>query len=133
MHSDRLEVLSGPTGRRRWTDEFKARVVAESLRPGIRSSDVARRYDLRPQHLSQWRRLAREGRLVLPDDELGFAPIMLSDAMANDELVPRHDSIEIAVSGVTIRLPLDCASHRVGKIAAALVHELGLGAQPTRL
>ncbi|MCB0078960.1 MAG: transposase [Anaerolineales bacterium] len=34
MQIDRMEFLSCPTGRRRWTDEFKARVVAESLRPG---------------------------------------------------------------------------------------------------
>lgn len=132
MHSDRLEILSGPTGRRRWTDEFKARVVAESLKPGTRSSDVARRYNLRPQHLSQWRRQAREGRLVLAADDLGFAPVILSRSDDDAEPNCRHDCIEIVASHVTIRLPIDCASHRVGKIAAALVRELDTDVESSR-
>jgi transposase len=30
----RLEVITGALGRRRWSDEAKARIVAESLAPG---------------------------------------------------------------------------------------------------
>ena len=89
----RLEILSGPTGRRRWTDEFKARVVAESLLPGTRVVDVARRHGLRAQHLSQWRRAAREGRLVLAGDDPGFASLVLDDG-PEDEARP-----EFAVCG----------------------------------
>ena len=40
----RIEVLDGPTGRRRWPDEVKARMVAESLVPGARVCDVADKY-----------------------------------------------------------------------------------------
>ena len=47
----RLEVITGALGRRRWSAEAKARIVAESLAPGMVISEVARRHDLRPQQL----------------------------------------------------------------------------------
>jgi hypothetical protein len=39
----RVEVLTGPGRRRRWSAEEKARVVEETLVPGARVSEVARR------------------------------------------------------------------------------------------
>ena len=68
---DRLEVIEGPTGRRSWPDDVKARIVLESFEVGARVSEVARRNGLTPQHLSTWRAMARKGKLpiVIPDDE----------------------------------------------------------------
>jgi hypothetical protein len=40
----RLEVIEGPTGRRQRTEAEKARIVAESLMPGVRVADIARKY-----------------------------------------------------------------------------------------
>ena len=77
----RVEVLDGPTGRRRWSDDVKARIVAESLLPGVRVCDVAAKYGLIARHLSQWRGLARQGKLVLPvDNGLSFVPLMVEPA-----------------------------------------------------
>lgn len=117
-----LEVLEGPTGRRRWADEVKARIVAESFAPGERVADVARRHGLRPQHLSTWRRLARQGKLVLPvDDGPIFAPLLLEEAAsAASSCGPREASIELEVGEVTVRLPVDSAADRIASIAAAL-------------
>ena len=40
----RIEVLTGPGRRRRWSDAEKARIVAETLRAGATVTEVARRW-----------------------------------------------------------------------------------------
>ena len=71
-----LEVISAGGRRRRWPEEIKSRIVAESFAPGALVTDVARRHDLRAQQLHAWRREAREGRLALMTDDPAFVPIL---------------------------------------------------------
>ncbi|WP_291068358.1 transposase [Hyphomonas sp.] len=121
-HISRLEVLEGPTGRRTWPDEVKAQIVAESFEPGVKVSAVARRHGLTPQHLTEWRRAAREGRLVLPSAEEGpFARLVVGDsrAAAQDD----HSgcgSISIEMDGVVVRVPVDISAARLGEIIRVL-------------
>ena len=51
----RVEVITGVGRRRRWTDEEKAWIVAESLDPATTVSAVARRYGLHASQLFAWR------------------------------------------------------------------------------
>jgi transposase-like protein len=64
----RIEVITGTGRRRRWSDEEKAWIVAESLDPTTTVSAVARRYGLHASQLFVWRQqlaapAAREARV----------------------------------------------------------------------
>jgi transposase len=73
----RLEVIQ--TGaRRRWTLEEKRRIVAESDAAPRAVSATARRYGLLPGQLFSWRKLVREGRLMRPDEAVGFAQAVVA-------------------------------------------------------
>ena len=61
-----IEVVPRTRGYRRWPDDVKARIVAESFQPGVRVVDVARQHGLAAHQLSEWRRRARQGELFLP-------------------------------------------------------------------
>jgi transposase len=81
----RIEGLAGPTGRRQWPDEIKARIVAESLGSRARVCDAADKYGLFAWHVSQWRCLSRKGKLVLPGDRVQmFVPLVVEPVGAPD-------------------------------------------------
>ncbi len=115
----RMEVLEGPTGRRSWPDEEKIRIVRESLEPGARGCDVARRNGMTPQHLSTWRGLARKGKLNVPIPEEDFPAFAALEVL--EERAPAAAAlIELEVDGVTLRLPGDTSASRIAEIIAAL-------------
>ncbi len=61
--NSRIEVITGPERRRRWSPEEKARIVQDTYEPGASVSAVARRPGLAPNQLFTWRRLAAQGAL----------------------------------------------------------------------
>lgn len=116
---DRLQVLEGPTGRRSWPDEEKIRIVRESLEPGARVCDVARRNGMTPQHLSTWRGLAKKGKLNVPIPEEDL-PAFAALEVIEERAPVATTSIELEADGVTLRLPGDTSASRIAEIATAL-------------
>jgi transposase len=96
----RVEVLTGPGPRRKWSDDEKARIVAETLEPGAVVAEVARRRQVCPQQIFTWRREMR-GASSAPS---GFVPILAeAPAVAAGALPPM--AIEVKLAGAVLRIP----------------------------
>jgi transposase len=99
----RLEVIEGPTGRRKRTRAEKARIVAESLMPGARVAEVARKYGATRWQVYDWRkRLRRQERLALPE-RAGAAPAFAAVVVVDAPQRSATACIEIVVGDVVIR------------------------------
>ncbi|MEO1464549.1 MAG: transposase [Pseudomonadota bacterium] len=125
----RIDMVTGPTGRRKWPDDLKGRLVAESYKTDLSVSEFARRNGMVPSQLFGWRRDAKDGKFAVPVDEGEdlFAPLLLEGPSprrhkhvdrSNENCLPGQ--IEIQAGGVVIRLPFDTPTTRIAEIAKAL-------------
>jgi len=100
--SRRVEILSGPSRRRRWSDEEKAAIVAESFAPGAVTRRVALRRGVHPNQLYAWRRELAAGR---GEDEArgvsGFVPVTVVSARIG---TAGGSKVEIEVGGALVRV-----------------------------
>lgn len=115
------------SGHRRWPNEVKALVVADTLEPGATVNAVADRYGVQPNQLSAWRRLAKQGKLVLPSaptDEPVFAPLVVCDPAPAPSSCDRSSAdegqIRIVIGEVRLELAADTPAVRVAEIVRAL-------------
>ena len=110
-------------GKRNWPPELKARIVAETLIEGETVKAVAKRYELIPSTVSDWRRLARQGKLVLPNlDGMDFVPVEIEGRapLAEPLLAASACSIDVIKGDVTIRLDVATPVARIAEIAKAM-------------
>ena len=108
-------------GRRRWPDDLKARIVAETLDEGATVRGVARRHGVNANQLTDWRRMAREGRLVLPasDTVPAFASVVVREEERRD-LPAAGARLEVVQGQVTVRLDAAVPAARLAEIVSAL-------------
>jgi transposase len=95
----RVEVISGPERRRRWSEEQKRAIVAEAFAPGASVSAVARRTDIGTGQIYRWRR-------ELGDAVTGFAEVVVSPPPCER---PEADAaaIEVALGAdIRVRIPV---------------------------
>src|SRR5512147_1427563 len=74
----RVEVLTGPERRRRWSWEEKARIVAESLAPDAVASSIARRHGLH-RNRKELRAAADGAAAAAAPAPLDFVPVVITE------------------------------------------------------
>jgi transposase len=124
----RFEVINGAGGRRRWSVDDKARIIAETLEPNAVISEVARRYGLQPQQVFTWRRNARKLATSAGQDTAAFVPAVVSapppEPAATRPTQPRKQKAATCDAGV-IELEIDGIAMRAdAKTVAAVIRAL---------
>ena len=117
----RVEVISGVERRRRWSDDEKRAIVAQSFAPGAVVAEVARRVDVSPGQIYRWRQEVRAA-------VAGFAPLLIAAApedRAAEGTVDRGccdaPVIELEFAGkIIVRIPGSTSA----ELAAAVVKAL---------
>jgi transposase len=114
----RVEVITGPERRRRWSEEEKRAIVAGSLAPGATVSKVARRADVCAGQIYRWR---QEFRTVAD----GFAQVLIAAPEPSVELAYRaancEAAIEVEFSGkVRVRIPASMPADLAAAVVKAL-------------
>jgi len=118
----RLEVLEGPTGRKQRSEAERARIAAESFRPGVSVSEVARRYGATRSQVYDWRRRLKDGRLALAGGVTAmpaFAEVVVAPAAAAAAGVRRPVLIEIDIAGAIIRVPAGVDADDLSRVIRA--------------
>ena len=105
---DRLE--GAPVARRRrWSDEFKAEMVARSLEPGANVSALAREIGILPSQLFGWRSDAADKGKVKLVGRSGTSSRTLTGA-----------AIELVVGGLLIRVGADIGEDHLRRVLRAV-------------
>ncbi|WP_109450337.1 transposase [Azospirillum sp. TSH64] len=99
-----MEVITGDVGRRTWSPEEKARILAEAAVPEAVVSEVARRHGLRPQQVFGWRREARTA--SRSQEGMVFAPVVLDTTPSSATPMPKEPpAIEVQIGDAMVRVP----------------------------
>jgi transposase len=112
----RVEVLTGTPRRRRWTDEEKVAIVAESQAPSAQASEIALRYGLHRNQLYGWRRefgsVVANAMAEVGGREPDFVPVVADagsgaatiEIEIGSAIVRVRAGVELALLGKVLRL-----------------------------
>jgi transposase len=140
----RGDYLGSVERRRRWSAAQKEAVVLASFETGAVVTDVARRFGVTRQQVYDWRRAARNGRLVGSDGPIGYVEVMgglpgcvapgganmaslpvRSESVASPGMEPRaiptRPAVEIVLAGGRmLRVPADMPSDDLCRLIRAV-------------
>ena len=128
-YAGRIEVIEGRTGRRYRSEAERARIAAESLVPGAKVADVARRHGATRWQVYDWRRKLAAGQLAVPAEamaEPAFATLVVEPPQAEEKPVRRAPKnkasgrIELVIEGITVRVGGDVDEVQLVRVIRAV-------------
>jgi transposase len=115
----RIEVITGPERRRRWSEEQKRAIVAASFAPGAVVCEVARRAEVSPGQIYRWRQELRAAASCFA--QVLVAPAASPVSAAADEVGCAEPAIEVEFAGkARVRIPGSIPA----ELAAAVIKAL---------
>ncbi len=120
----RVEVITGQRRRRFWSDDEKARIIAESADPDANVSEIALRNGISRGLLGAWRRQSRCSSIGAE----AFARVELKNASDSGAMtvkgaiapVSSDSQIEIKIGGATVHVPAGADAETLRNVFAAL-------------
>ena len=116
-----MTLISGAEGRRRWSDEDRARILAAISEPGAVIAEVARREDVCTSLVFKWR---REMRQAVEAKAGGFAPVVIEPAAAAPCSSTSSNSasalIEVELKEARVRIHAGAQSPAIAAVLKAL-------------
>ncbi len=123
-----LEVLTLGEPRRRWSEEDRARILAQAMAPGAIASHVARRFGVSSEQFYTWRKA-----MLRRSAPVGVVPVLAKADFAEVRLsapnpkpsapsqIPTTGMMEITLpGGALIRVDAAVDSAALGRVLAAL-------------
>src|SRR4051794_7229232 len=86
----RVEVITGPERRRRWSEDQKREIVAAGFAPGAVVREVARRAEVSPGQIYRWRQELRAA-------ASGFAQVLIASSEGPDQGTREPTCGELAI------------------------------------
>ena len=132
---ERIDIRVGVERRRKWSREDRLRIVQESLVKGTIIADVARRNEVAPSLIYEWRKQALAGLLdgfhqvrVVPETSAALPAIEAPRDIATDtkaETAPQQEALRSRIEltlrdGTVLRVDDDDSSNALRTILASL-------------
>ena len=116
-----MTLITGGERRRRWSEEDRARILAQIEEPGAVVAEVARRADVCTSLLYKWRRDALNAASA---DGSGFAPVVIEAAPAGSSSQPAANAetgvIVVEMRDARVRIGVGAPSALVAATLQAL-------------
>lgn len=128
-YAGRIEVIEGRTGRRYRSEAERARIAAESLVPGAKVAEVARRHGATRWQVYDWRKKLAAGQLAVPAEAMtapAFAALVVEATRVEEKLAGRPapaqalGQIELVVAGVIVRVGADVDEAQLVRVIRAV-------------